>query len=262
MKFHAPLCLALLAVTPLISSPLMAQATPAAAVADPARIAEARRTINYIFPVGSYRKMMGGNFSRMMEGISNQMLNMRVRDVVAMGGAGPEDVEHMSDATMRQMMEIIDPAFEQRANMMFDTMMIGMTDIMNGFEPEIRDALVEAYAAKFTTPQLQELNHFFGTPTGSLYATNAMTLAMDPAFMDKVMKLTPRLMQAMPKMMQDALTKTKSLPPRKSYSSLTQTEKDQLAKLLGLAPDQTQKAVDAIEKQQKKQEASVSSRAE
>ncbi|MFT3968182.1 MAG: DUF2059 domain-containing protein [Sphingobium sp.] len=250
MRRHALALLTLTAGPVALPSPVAAQT----AAADPARLAEAKRTIDHIFPTGTYRRMMGGNFSRMMEGISAQMLDMKVKDVVAMGGANEAETAKMTDATIRQVMEIVDPAFEQRNKAMFDGMMTGMADIMNGFEPEIRDALSEAYAAKFTTAQLKEMNAFFATPTGSLYAENAMTLAMDPAFMEKIMKLTPRIMQAMPRIAADAVTKTKGLPPRRNYASLSKTEKARLSALLGLSDAEAAKAVDALEQQQKKRE--------
>lgn len=255
---------AVLLATGAMTSPALAQAgndpavvtipAPAPAPADPARLAEAKRTIDFIFPLGTYRKLMGGNFSKMMGSISTQMLDMPVRDIAALGGMPAEETEKMSDATMRQVMEIIDPAFEQRTTLMFDGMMAGMTEIMNDFEPEIREALVEAYAGQFTAPQLQEINRFFATPTGSLYAEKAMTLAMDPAFTQKIMKLTPRLMQQMPQIVKKATEKTKSLPPRRSYASLDKADQGKLAKLLNLQPAETAKAVDAIEKQQRKHE--------
>ncbi|MET0362005.1 MAG: DUF2059 domain-containing protein [Sphingobium sp.] len=254
---HTRLAAAALMMAPLLPAPAMAQAAKVAPV-DPARLAEARQTVDALFPVGTYRRMMGSNFSRMMSGMLDGMMDMPVRDLVAMGGTNSDEVAKMSDATVRQVMEIVDPAYQQRNSMMFEKMMAGMTDVMDGFEPEIRGALVDAYAAKFTTVQLREMNGFFATPTGRLYAENAMTLAMDPAFLDKMLKLAPRIMEAMPAIMAKASASTKQLPPRKSYSTLTQAEKDRLAALLGLAPADTQKAVDALEKQQKRRDEGAS----
>ncbi|MCE7796590.1 DUF2059 domain-containing protein [Sphingobium sufflavum] len=230
----------------------------AALAADPAHLAEARRTVDATFPVGTYRKMMGGNFTKMMEGMSSRMLDMPVRDLVAMGGMSAEETARMSDATMRQVMEILDPAFEQRNKAMFDTMIMAMADIMNDLEPEIRVALADAYAGRFTMAQLQDLNRFFATPTGKYYAENAMTLAMDPAFTDKIMKLTPRIMEAMPRIVKSAMAQTKGLPPRESYGTLSPADRERLGKLLSLPPAEAEKAVNVLEKQQRKQDAGAS----
>jgi hypothetical protein len=252
------LAAALLMMTPLLPAAAVAQDAKVATAVDPARLAEARQTVDALFPVGTYRRMMGSNFSRMMSGMLDGMMDMPVRDLVALDGTTPHEVAKMSDATVRQVMEIVDPAYQRRNSVMFDNMMGGMTDVMDGFEPEIRGALVDAYAAKFTTVQLREMTGFFATSTGRLYAENAMTLAMDPAFLDKMLKLAPRIMEAMPTIMAKASASTKQLPPRKSYSTLTQAEKDRLAALLGLAPADTQKAVDALEKQQKRRDEGAS----
>jgi hypothetical protein len=79
------------------------------------------------------------------------------------------------------------------------------------------------------------LNRFFATPTGSEYASNSMTLFMDPAVMGRMQALLPQIMRQMPAMIQKMTAATANLPKPRRYSDLTAAERAQLARLLGLS---------------------------
>ena len=112
--------------------------------------------------------------------------------------------------------------------------MASMVDLMDGFEPKVRDALTRAYARKFDGRQLSELNSFFKTPTGDLYARESMMMFMDPEIMGEMQALMPEMMKKMPEMAAKAEAATKALPSPRKIADLSPQERDKLAKLLGV----------------------------
>jgi hypothetical protein len=84
---------------------------------------------------------------------------------------------------------------------------------MNDVEPEVRAAMARAYARRFTVAQLGDLERFFATPTGAVYANESMMLMMGPDMMQAMQSFMPRLMKEMPTIMARVQEATKDLPP-------------------------------------------------
>jgi hypothetical protein len=216
--------------------PAVAQQAPAPAVAAPvdaAHVAAAQTVVNEVFPAGTYRKMMSGTFDKMMGQMSDQMLNMPVADIARIAGMPEDKLKSVKPATLKQMMLIIDPSFQKRMDAIMPVMMGMMVDMMDKMEPDVRAGLVEAYANHFTTPQLAELDRFFSTPTGGAFAAQSMLVYTDPAVMERMQKMMPRLMEMVPEMMKKMKAATAAFPPMPKGNQLTKAQRDQLTALLG-----------------------------
>lgn len=214
--------------------PAVAQQAPAVvAPVDAAHVAAAQTVVNEVFPAGTYRKMMSGTFDKMMGQMSDQMLNMPVADIARIAGMPEEKLKSVKPATLRQMMLIIDPSFQKRMDAIMPVMMGMMVDMMDRMEPDVRAGLVEAYANHFTTPQLAELDRFFSTPTGGAFAAQSMLVYTDPAVMERMQKMMPRLMEMVPEMMKKMKAATAAFPPMPKNNQLTKEQRDQLTALLG-----------------------------
>ena len=230
--------LALLASAALmIAAPAVAQAPPAPAPAptpvEPARLAAAQTVAAKLLPAGTYRAMMDGTLTQMMSGMTDQMMDLPLRDIMGMTGQSEEDIKKLGPATLKQVMAIVDPAFQQRTKILMDTMMPEIVDLMETMEPQVRDGLAEAYARRFTVAQLGELNRFFETPTGAQYAGQSMLVYTDPAVMSRMQAMTPELTKAMPAIIEKVKAASATLPPARKKEDLTKAEKKQLAALLG-----------------------------
>lgn len=210
-----------------------AEAAPAQSVpsADTARLPAARQTVDYVFPSGTYARIMNGTMDHMMDSIMDSMAQMPLKDLAGMSGV---DTSKLGSATLAGIMEIYDPAFKQRMQIVTRTMMADMAVLMTQFEPDIRDGLAQAYAARFDARQLGEMNAFFATPTGKAYAADSYVIMMSPEVMAKMQAFMPKMMQQMPAIMEKVKTATDALPPARQYANLTEAEKDRLAKLLGV----------------------------
>lgn len=236
MKMKKMALAAAFAFTTLPALPLFAQdAVPAQPAAiDPARLAAARITVDHIFPTGTYARMMNTTMDKVMDSVMGGMGQMPLREFAAMGGLKPEELAKLGPATLQDIMAIYDPAYHERMTVTMHVMMKEMTGIMTQFEPAIRDGLAHAYAGKFTVEQLNDLNRFFATPSGALYASNAMVMYTDPEVMSKMQAFMPEMVKQMPAIMAKVGEATASLPKPRKFDDLKPAERARLASLLGV----------------------------
>lgn len=221
------LCASLLAV------PAVAQtASPAAA-----DLALGTDIAARLLPDGTYQRMMGGMMSKMMDGITSQISSVPLAPFLKASGLPESTTRQLGQTTIQQILDIVDPAYQQRMHVMMPVMMREMGTVMGQFEPQMRDGLAHAYATHFTAPQLGDIDRFLKTPSGAAFAAQNMTIAADPAVMQKMQAFMPTLMQALPGILQKAQAATAGLPKPKTPQTLTDADRAKLAQLLGVAPE-------------------------
>ncbi len=220
--------------TPAAAQSAAPAAVVAAAPADPARLAVARRIATRIWPDGSMEKMMGAMTSQMTGQITDRMLDVPLRDLAAAGGLSESDRAKMSKASLRQVMAIVDPAFEQRIAVMQRVMMPELGRITGKLEPEFREAMAVAYTRRFTVAQLGEIEAFFATPTGGAYAAASMQIAADPEYLAKMQQVVPLVLKELPAIMAKVKAENDKLPPARTFKDLTPAERDDIARILGI----------------------------
>lgn len=219
---------------PVAPAPAADQATSADAV-DPQRLAIAHQIVDRQFPPGSYARLMNGSMRGMIDQMTSGVQQMTLRDVAKAVGAKPEDIAKLGKGSIVDVASIIDPAFEQRNKLAMNAMLDLVTGLLTEMEPGIRDAYAQAYARRFTLEQLQDIAHFFGSPTGQAYATNALTLSSDPAVMAELRQMMPKMIQKMPNTIAAITKAEEALPKPKKYADLSTAEKARLAQLLGIS---------------------------
>lgn len=197
--------------------PALAQAAPSAPAAsvaapEPARLAAARPVIDRLWPLGTYRRMMDGTMTQLMDAMMNSMFDMKASDMVG-GVAGPEATREMGDRTMGELAESADPHFRERMKITTDTLFAEMLPLMDKFEPAIRDSLTTIYARRFTAAQLADMDRFFATPTGKVYAEQWMMTFVDPEIAKNMAAFVPEFTQAMPAILKKVEAATAHLPP-------------------------------------------------
>jgi hypothetical protein len=195
-----------------------------------------------LVPDGIYQKLMDGMMSKMMGGMTDQMTAMPLAPFLRAAGMAPADTAKLGQATIKQIMDIVDPAYQQRMQIMMPTMMQEMGKVMTQFEPQMREGLAEAYAVHFTSAQLADIDHFFNTPSGNAFAAQNMTIATDPAVMQKMQAFMPKLFEAMPAIMQKVMAATAGLPKPKTAKDLSAADREKLAKLLGIDTEKLNQA--------------------
>lgn len=187
--------------------PALAQTPPAApAHFDPARLAAAERVVAALVPPGTYMRMMRDQFPAMMDGMMTQMMGMSAADLGAPDADG-------STAPVGKAIAEADPHFRERMSIMTKVMGEEFGTVFDKLEPRLRVGLSRAFARKFTTAQLNELDAFFATPTGKAFAGEYLATFMDPEVMQEMMAATPEIMKAMPAIMAKVEKATAHLPP-------------------------------------------------
>lgn len=219
-----------------ISAPALAQtpAAPADEAIDAARLAAARTVVEKVFPLGTYKRMMSGTLNIVMDSMMGSVGDMPLAQIAGLGGLDETAVKELGDAKLSEIMAIYDPHFRERTTLGMRAMMGAMTDMMGEFEPRMQAGLARAYARKFTAAQLADLNTFFATPSGSVYAAESMMLYMDPEVMTEMQAFMPEMMKRLPEFMKAMTDATKHLPAARKPDQLSAAEQERLAKLLGI----------------------------
>jgi hypothetical protein len=203
--------------------------------ADPALLAKAEVAAAALLPAGSMEKIMGPMFEQISKQVSGSMMDIPMSAIARMGGISEEEAAGLGEATLKELMAIIDPAFDQRMGLMMQVMGREMGPLMTQFEPDMRAGMARAFAGKYTGAELDEINAFFASPTGARFGAGFMALAADPEYLKSMETMMPKLMEAMPTIMGRAMEEMGKLPPPKKADDLTKAEKDKIAKLIGKA---------------------------
>lgn len=199
--------LALSAAALCLAQPVLAQTAPIPAVApDPARIAAAEKVVAALVPNGVYMKMMRDQFPRMMDTMMAEMMGMSPTEL------GLPEERGENGKTMGAAIATADPHFQERMQIMTRVMGEEMSAIFGKIEPRMRAGLAQVFARKFTTPQLDQLNTFFATPTGSAFAGEYLTMFVEPEVMKEMMAVMPEMMKSMPAIMAKVEKATAHLP--------------------------------------------------
>lgn len=211
----------LLVAAALAAAPAAAQVGPPAAQGaataqpiEPQRLAAATAVVEYLWPLGTYERMMRGSMDMMANQMMASVFDMRLGDLA--GGLG-DDGEKMkpgeADMTLREAMAKSDPHFQERMAITNRVLMEEMLPVMGRVEPAVRTGLSRAYARKFDVAQLGEMRRFFATPAGGAFARESMVLWMDPEIMSAMSGFMPEMMKEMPRIVQKVGEATAHLPP-------------------------------------------------
>lgn len=208
---NALFSLALLLSAP---APALAQEPPATMQAsDPARLAAARPVIDKLWPLGTYRRLMSGSMSKVMDSVMASMFEMPAADIARAADPSGKAAKDAGDHTMGELAEAADPHFRERLKITMDVMMGEMIPLMEKVEPTIRESLVSIYATRFTAMQLADMDAFFATPSGKAYADQSMMIFMDPEMIRNMQAFVPEFLKAMPAILQKVEKATAHLPP-------------------------------------------------
>lgn len=226
-------------VLALAGTPALAQteSAPAAASANPIALAEARKVVVRLVPPGTYKRLMGSTMSNMMSSMTDSMKALPMRELAELGGMSAEDAQKIAKVDLEQVTAIYDPHWRERQQRTMTAMFAAMGDFFTTIEPDLRDAMAHAYVNRFSADELQDLDRYLSTPTGTKFAGMQMTIMTDPAMTTMMKGMMPRMMQQMPHFLEAAKAATKDLPQPRRVEDLTPAERARIAKMLGVGED-------------------------
>ncbi|RJY09653.1 DUF2059 domain-containing protein [Aurantiacibacter aquimixticola] len=202
-----------------------------------ARLPAAQQVVGAMIPEGSYAEMM----REVMQNTMAPMLGLiGSPEVILMSRIDVDEqvFNAMSENERRELMTMLDPAYEERGSVMMDALMGSMYGMFDVIEEPMREGLSKAYAARFTADQLADIAVFFATPTGQVYAPESMALFADPRVMSASMEAMPAMLGSFANMEADIAAAMASLPAERGVDDLTASERARAARLLGVKPAQ------------------------
>jgi hypothetical protein len=177
-------------------APVVAASIPGpVAPTDAQRLALARTVVDSIWPLGTYEKMTRATMGPMMNAMISSMFD--APDAIP-ASAVPGAVAPAAQLAATKKNE---DDLQESVRNMYRVMMEAMIPLASRIEPGIREALARSTARKFDAGQLRDLNRFFETPTGRVYARESFFLLTDPEVAAQIGKMTPELMKVMPQVM-------------------------------------------------------------
>lgn len=226
---------------PVMAS-LIEATTPAPLTAEQqARLPQARALMALVLPPGAYNELIGTMFGTITTPFPATGNLTSAHDVVARRlGLIDEEMATVSDEAAVLAANLLDPAWQERERRQAEAIPRIMTVTMGHMEAPLREAMAELYAINFSDAELTDIAAFFATPSGSAYARRSYTIASDPRIAQATLAVIPAVMNEVDGLMAQIEAVTADLPPERRYSDLSDTQRKQLARLVGLTEEQLQ----------------------
>jgi hypothetical protein len=215
----------------LLAAPAAAQT--AAADSTGTRLAMARDVTARMLPPGAMKTMMGALLDNLPAQMMNQMMDQRLNDFAGMAGTDAAALKSkLGQATIRQLIAVTDPAFEERMRRMMTVMSKGLVDVIVEMEPQMREAMAQAYAQRLTPEELAAAHGFYTTALGASVAAKSLTLVSDPAYMRQAQEMNSVMLKRMPAIMADVAKATADLPKPRKFEDLPKAEQEKFRQLI------------------------------
>lgn len=196
------------------------------------RLPQAQRIIDRMIPEGTMSEMMGSMFEKMLGPIMQASSSPATGTITSATGFAAYDLDLTTEQT-EELASLFDPAWAERQKREMAVLPSVMAQMMNAMEPGMRKAMAELYAINFNPQELNEIEAFFMTETGTTYARKSFTMSSDPRVMSATMEAMPTIMGAIGTMEQAITEASADLPAKRSFAELTPAEQAKVADLTG-----------------------------
>lgn len=197
-----------------------------------ARLPQATRIITSMIPEGTLGEMMGGMFDKLM----NPMLaafDAPANATVQKGIGVSPAAAGLTEEQTAEIAALLDPAYAERHAREMSVMPTMMREMMTVIEPTMRKAMSELYAINFTQKELDDIEAFFQTDSGTAYARKSFTMSSDPRIISASMEAMPQMMGAFADIEKKIAAASADLPPKRRFEELSEADKAKIAKLTG-----------------------------
>ncbi len=157
-----------------LKKPLIELPTP-----DADRLKIADKIVARFYPVGTNERVMRDSFDNMMIPIIDRTLELTIAEAIDLFDL-PDDINPLSDdeestnQTIGELLAEMYPDFREKMGTVMDAYaeITGLTS--EPLEPALAGAMARDYARKYDVQQLTEMEAFFSTPTGEIFARDFM----------------------------------------------------------------------------------------
>lgn len=159
---------------------------PAPSAPDAEHVALAERLVDRLWPVGTYRRITEDTMEATAEVMADMMSG-------AQHGNSKSERRAAHEARTGRPVSGSDPYSLDAA--MVDPMHDEMAQMLTGMETRMRGAMARIYARRYSSAQLTELDAFFATPTGALYAMQSLTMMSEPEIIEAMRDASQSMMR-------------------------------------------------------------------
>ncbi|MFM7376654.1 MAG: DUF2059 domain-containing protein [Erythrobacter sp.] len=202
-----------------------------------ARLPQAARIINRMIPEGTLGEMMGGMFDKLMNPMMAAFEAPASATVQKGIGVSPA-AAGLTDEQTAEIATLLDPAYAERHAREMSVMPTMMREMMTLMEPTMRKAMSELYAINFTQKELDDIEAFFQTDSGTAYARKSFTMSSDPRVLSASMEAMPQMMGAFADFEKKIEAASADLPPKRSFEELSTADKAKIAELTGYSVEE------------------------
>ncbi|MEM1132539.1 MAG: DUF2059 domain-containing protein [Pseudomonadota bacterium] len=205
---------------------------------EPNQLAKGEDVAAKLLPDGSYKKIMSETLGTVIEPMLGSIDVMPLSAITAFAGISESEVSPPDDATVKDLMEIIDPHFAERQQAMFSSIFDILIELSDEVEPAMRDGLAKAYARRFTAEELDEVSAFLSTEAGAKFGSESLAVYSSREVIGASMEVMPKFLERFLGQMENPEELMGDLPPQRTYGDLSELEKKRLAQLLGVDVDE------------------------
>lgn len=198
----------------------------------PAQLALAQQTTAALVPPGSLEKMIDNLYGKLLKGILGELGGMSDLMLSIKTGVESEKIALLDEASKTAAADLLDPYRQQREDQVIKVIKPLISEALRDLEAPMRSGMAQAYARKFSAPQLTAMNGFFATPAGQAYTSEWMALQADPQVMLALIKAVPPMVTKFIDRAPTIEKDMKELPKEKQLSDLSEAELTKLAKLM------------------------------
>lgn len=200
-----------------------------------ARLPLASSLIERIMPDGTMDEMMGSMFDGMLGPIMD-MADQAGPSLSTFIGYDETELE-LGDEAVAEIAAIIDPQWRERQRRTMDMTKIMMSQLMTAMEPAMKRGMAEAYAANFSSAELEGIAAFFSTDIGATFARKSYQLSSDPRIMHAAMSELPKMFATFEEMGKKMKAEMADLPEKKGYDALDASERQRILSLTGISEE-------------------------
>jgi len=213
--------------------------------AEEARLPAGQQVANSLLPPGAYGKAIEDAFTPMAGKIMDMVEPNNAARVAKLAGVSASALEGLDQTKLDGIVALLDPQADERNKKIVDFVFAEVAGAMVKIEPFYREGMARAYAKHYDAAQLAEINAFFATPTGNLYASRSMAMYMDPQVMATIPDMIPVMVGHVAEAATRFVLELDTIPVTRDVDALGAGERTQLLRLLGMTEDEYTAATQA-----------------
>jgi len=204
---------------------------------DPAQLALGQATAARLLPDGAYGKMMDQMLGQFLKPILALDPGMSAAQISLKTGLDYDAADKLTEDQRNAVALLLDPDRTARNEGVMNVIRPMLVDMGKMLEGPMREGISRAYARKFSAAQLNAVNAFFATPSGTAFAAESFAIQADPEVLSATFQAMPVMIGKFMSAGPDIEAQMKALPQERRVSTLAEADLKKLAGLLGMTPE-------------------------